>query len=530
MARFYIYVSLALLFVALQTSVECYEAKSPDQTVNIIHQLSLIPGTISNNSLSARQSFDLTDDSEYTCDGPTRTTWSGKKVCKRLFGTDSDGNPHYVLYAESISKGAAAGIVLCILSIIAFPIFCCGKFLCNCLGGRNRSKGICCGNRDDFEGYSKKEVWGIKIAVFLCMLGIGVAAVVGFTGNSGMNEGLDTLTGTLLDTSHSIINRLDHIGERLSALPYTQDVAETIDNAVAEAQDIVSQVEDVDKQGDQYNKYRSIALILSFALPLLLLVLGVIAALLNVGKLSLAAACFCFLCSMIIWLSFGVHNVVSVVMTDVCFEVNVYLNDESEEGNGTGSPTQALQELIKCTNGGAFSDIQDLATDAIDQAYDTACDALANICSDPNAECPATYQGSTCTRENLELFPAEEIKDYLIGCSDDTSQCPFTGTCTPGNEQICYGQPITVRECADSCMNSDLKDMANTTVTNLDILFEYEDIVDNEILPLLNCTVIKEAFDSMYDALCDTMTGSIARTANASAALGTFLIPGKLKL
>lgn len=462
---------------------------------------------------------------EAACEGGTRTTWSGTKVCAKFCGMDNNDDCHMLEYAESISKEALAGIVLAVLSLVALPVFICVRCVCNGFGGRKRSKGVCCCvKRDAFMGYTRRETWIVKGLLFASMIAICACCIVGFASNSKTDQGINDFTTTLINTSDTVIGRVQKIGFQLEELPYTKDVGQTISDAVDSANELLDSVKDVKVQVDQYNQYRAIALIVSFAIPVVLIVVGSLGAVFNFSKIVLIAALFCFFSSFILWLSFGIHNLAHVVFTDVCLEVDGFLDSNSNSSNA------ALDSLISCTDGGSFSEIKTLATDAIETAYQTACDSLQQICSDPNADCPSDYSGSDCSRENIEAFADMNITDYLVGCNTSPGVCPYTGSCATADQNLCYDEKISIKDCAENCMNSDLKSNSNATMFNMDALFQYEDIIKNDILPLLDCTIIKEAFESLKVSLCVTFTRSLKMIANSSVVCGVFLIPGTILL
>lgn len=472
----------------------------------------------------------------------TRSTWRGVKISNRICGMDENGDCHIMEYAEALSKYAAPGIILAILSIISLPVFCIGRFCCNCFGGRRRSKGICCGKRDQFEGYSLKEIWIIKLLLIAAMVGIALCVILGYVGDKSVSTGITKSTTTLISAGNTIVDKASIIAYNLSSLPYTKDEGAQIGEFVDTAKTFLDQAESIEVVIKEYNKYRSIAVIISFALPLGLLVIGVVGAIFNFRYLALIAFFFCFLVSIIIWISFSVHSVVHTVFIDVCYELDVVMTDppppqnNSTSGNNTNTDdggNGGIQDMIKdiyyCTQ---FSNVGDLARGALDDSYKTACDGLTKLCNDSYVNCSDSYNGGNCSRENLQNFLGEHIRDYVIGCNDTypIEQCPANDINSCMNPYLCVDQMRTVKDCATNCINEELRGYANTTVFGLEMLFLYTDIIENEVLPLLNCTIVQNTFSDVSDAMCVNIKQGVSRISVASGFLGALLIPGTILL
>jgi len=281
-------------------------------------------------------------------------------------------------------------------------------------------------------------------------------------------------------------------------------------------------------------------MILSFALPLFLLVVGAVGAVFNIPIFAMLAGLLCFLCSFFVWISVGIHDAVDTVTKDICKVIRKYTDDNkvsnSSVVNGTltDSTQQIVNQILSCNTGDAFKSIESLATNALQNAVEFACNATEKLCNNTIAiQCPDSFLNN-CTKDTLPAFLDSSIEDYLDGCYDSypTVICPYDssvdGPCT--NVFPCWNVSRTIRECATECNNTDLRTYSNESVVNLDLLEAYYIIAYDEIFPLLNCTTIKNAFDELENELCDTFSHSITKVAGASAALGFFLIPGTILL
>jgi hypothetical protein len=104
---------------------------------------------------------------------------------------------------------------------------------------------------------------------------------------------------------------------------------------------------------------------------------------------------FSFLASFIIWISTGIHFPVVVVFHDICVEIDDMLNDHSQNYN------PALDSILSCNNGSMFDGIKQTASNGLEDAANSACDAIHQLCDgNPFVYCPDT----NCTENSLYMF------------------------------------------------------------------------------------------------------------------------------
>ena len=80
--------------------------------------------------------------------------------------------------------------------------------------------------------------------------------IIGLTGSAAISKGSHTMTAAVIDTGNDLVNRVEIIGNKLSALNYTRDVGQQVREAANGANDILDQGRSVQKQVDDGNKYR----------------------------------------------------------------------------------------------------------------------------------------------------------------------------------------------------------------------------------------------------------------------------------
>jgi len=427
---------------------------------------------------------------------------------------------------------AAPGIILAILSLLALPIFLALRCICNSVGGRKRSEGIMCVNPENFSGYSRSQVIIVKVLLAIVLVGIFLCCLIGFIGNQSLNRGITTMENSLLDTATEIYNKTNNIGIQLQLLPYTASYGEQLQGYVNSSSTYITEGNNVKTQISKYNNYRTIAIAISYAFPLGLLVIGTIAAIFNLKYVSFAAAMFCFICSILIWLSFGVHYLTQVVIGDVCVEINVYFQ-EFTNNQSFSTSSSPLDVLISCKNGdNVFEPIENIALGALNNSIQEYCNTINTVCSDNHVNCSANLEGSNCTINNIIKFENHSVTDYLLACSDD-NECIFdadTVNCSITEQYVCYAKTVDVETCSTACNNSELRNYTSIAVYNLHLLEKYENILFNEIFPLLNCSFVATAFNEVDDSLCIDVKSGIDRIAISSGILGAFLVPGTILL
>jgi hypothetical protein len=80
--------------------------------------------------------------------------------------------------------------------------------------------------------------------------------IIGLSGSAAISKGSHTMTSAVIDTGNDLLVRVQNIGDKLSALNYTRDVGQQIQEATNGAQDILDQGKSVEKEVDDGNKYR----------------------------------------------------------------------------------------------------------------------------------------------------------------------------------------------------------------------------------------------------------------------------------
>jgi len=447
----------------------------------------------------------------------SRQTIDGDTVSSRFCAMDSNDKCHWTDYGKYLASVFVPPFVIGILSCIVCPCVLCCRFVCGIPGGKEPSKGYCCGGKaEDFEGYSKKHIWIMKFLVWGLAGSIAILMIVGFTGDSKVRTGIRGMGDTIIGAGQEIVDRVNKVGDEMLSLNYTADAGDQVTRAADDAQKIIDQANKVKKQVYKYDSYRSAALVLSLVLPLCAVGSGAVGALLNWKYLALIPVIFVFTISCIVWISSSIHLTFATVFEDICVEIDDYL------GSDTNSSNPVLDVILQCSNGQAFQDLRDTVEQAQQEAVNQTCQAIEDTCSDPDVGC--SYDPNNCTGDGVDTYLNFVVYDYLIGCNDAGVECPYTGS-SCSSPFVCQNISRTVYECSTQCNNTELRDSCATAVDGILLYDNYTSLLLDDILPLLDCTFILDAMEDLQVYLCKDFAGGIRQISVADIIIAVLLVP-----
>lgn len=114
---------------------------------------------------------------------------------------------------------------------------------------------------------------------------------------------------------------------------------------------------------------------------LVLVVLGIICAIFNLRVVAMILGLFSLLVLTIVWLSFGAHFVAGKFTYDVCYDIDLLVEEESTGGSSTSVfKTGALANLWECNNNTDLINLQILVNNSIYDAADSACALRSQVC------------------------------------------------------------------------------------------------------------------------------------------------------
>jgi len=195
----------------------------------------------------------------------------------------------------------------------------------------------------------------------------------------------------------------------------------------------------------------------------------------------------------------------------VCAELDLVLTGNVQQS----SP--GLSQILQCAQNGSlgFQSLIQVGRNGIQQAVDSGCNGTTCLCF-PDQCFPAPPGGyppsgcpPTCNQSNLNQFA-----EVLIHNPPYDSTAPL----------------LTVRQCNISCTRAQDRANAGSVVNALDSIVLYIGIIDNEIIPLLNCDFVITLINSIKQSVCVELHKGTQGVKRISMALCFFLCLGVIAL
>lgn len=506
-------------------------------------------------------------------DSPRYTFFTSSMKLERINNTfcypDANGDCQWVKYGESVFLVSSIGFIIGILGLfIIGPIF--WIFRACCFGGCKPSSGIFCPGEpfdsEDGEGYKKRHVIILKIVTFCILLLAIVFSILGFVGNAQFGSSINELVNITVDSGNGLVNELEYISQQISILEqagYTDlNISSSINQGVDQGNKILEQIDSVKGEIKKYNSIRQGVMLGAFLLALILFVIVVVSAIFSVAWLSYFMGTVGFFAMFIMWLSFSIHYPISVVIADVCRALDEAQSDQN--GNSTTAYSEQLAMIGKCSEIEAFVSFKELALGAYNESYTAGCDALVDYCNltlpcygqsvssyyynktgCAASNCSDFDPSTNCTRGSLPSFLDSDIADYVLGCPDGfnpITQVPtFSGPdrCPWNTSQPCElaGQDIPlyvcknltygpIEVCQNNCLSSESRNISGLLVKGVNGLIAFGNLLEDHILPLLECKQINEAIEKLTDVICIKLENALFYMSLSSGFLGALLVPG----
>ena len=243
-------------------------------------------------------------------------------------------------YISSLAAPLAIGIALGVV----FPILCIWWYLhrvCGCLGGRKHSAGILCTNTSCSAvfckvcskkgvppGYSKMQVLIFKGLFLLFFLLAFIAGAIGFAGDGLLGAGLSDSIDIFLHGIAQKVASFETLVGQIKVLangagapldPSDTEMITTFGCFVGNAQKTIQE------NGPNIFTIRSLAVLCVCLVPMLVTVIGIVAAFCNWKHLSCCVAIQIGWLMLIVWISFGLHGLLGIVFGDLCTEMDLVL-------------------------------------------------------------------------------------------------------------------------------------------------------------------------------------------------------------
>eukprot|EP00762_Andalucia_godoyi_P001269 ANDGO_04915.mRNA.1 Transmembrane protein DDB_G0292058 len=374
--RFRLYVGLLLigtglsllfssfLMVLVADSAQSFHIFSPVMPSATGYAAAAVPASSgSSSSVSGRSLLDIKSDAADSSITIARDTprydFNGQPVSNQF-------KPDNWEYQQSIILIAAIGVLIAILSLFFGLFFCCGRKCCGCCGGTKPSKGCCCPKKDEFGGvetryYTGCEIWWVRIGMILCFAVVVGMAVMGYIGNNDFHTDLSDIFDTAVSILNEVIGKVNALNAKATALVQslvsinvpnvnmTLVPTDTVASLNKTIGDVAKNVNDVKKLVSGYDDYRVIGIIAVFAFCVFINLFGFLGAVFCCGWPACIMSVFGFLVLFVVWILFGIHFPLSVLLADFCTSVNTYIKDRRSCEALSQSLQDQNQPALDCT-------------------------------------------------------------------------------------------------------------------------------------------------------------------------------------
>jgi hypothetical protein len=266
-------------------------------------------------------------------------TTAPKKPGNRIFNCPIDAKSLDECDAEAYLLRAAMYLVppllFGVLTILFCPFYFCGRFVCNCCGGRMPTRGCCCACGEEEPRYSIGERFRPKFYVTLLLIASIVATPWALAGATELTTGVSGFFADIENVPVVIGDLLDLIHVALTTTKYNfvTDEVEIVDlyasGGIGVEGEKVKKILEDNIQGvfGSYNSYvdqASTAMFVMSVVPFACLVIGTLAGWLNIRHCipTLLLIIMFLLFGPATWIVHGVSGVGGVIFGDICAEIH----------------------------------------------------------------------------------------------------------------------------------------------------------------------------------------------------------------
>jgi len=440
--------------------------------------------------------------------GSTRDKLGGGSVNATFCALDTDKQCHWEPYALSLAQISLPFIILAALSILAIPFFIIGRYAFGCCGGRRPAPGTlffghnaCFGkiNHDEsFRQYPKYQLWAVILTVALLFVAVIVCMIVGLVGNGLVHKGIDNSFSTVTTTLDLLASKINSAVEGVNNISGANTTAiSSVTNSLLEvAKNATTVSNQINDSKSTFESARSAVTIIVLILPALFILMAAAGGIFRLPKIIYAAFFITFLVSLLLWLATGIYVAIAVMAYDGCNTARPYVA-ELRSLPSDQVPTDAIPQFIACSNGAQFANYRARALQTQDSIRSGICSLQNQICQSSGQTCSST----PCQKGNYNATLATIINDD-------------------------NGVQRTATSCAVSCTNSNLKTATSGLVRLVGYSETYDGIYYNDLLPVINCSIVDPAIDDVIVQVCgdaSTGTNNVAGVFLALAILEVFI-------
>jgi hypothetical protein len=341
----------------------------------------------------------------------------------------------------------------------------------------------------------------LLFAMFAALVVIGFILI--FVGNAKTSKVVHDLTNTINDTFVEADVRLTSARSLAVQLPYTNgsDALQTFDDAAATLRGFKDTSATTSDRVKQYDVYRKAALFVAALVPMALMIASALLVIFNKGRplMGILAWVLVFL-SILVWLCIGVHLAVGKALSDICWEVDLA---QAQGSAGT------LSILIECdTDTTPLTSLRNQVQEGINNATKDACDILEPTCVSNGGPVDCQPDPWSCEEDNIDDWSGFDMTDAGVTCDDGSFEDVSDG-CQGGSTQNgTFSINRVVRDCPTQCLNPRFRAAAIQGVDGVGQIDRYYGVRD-ELLPLLTCSFVSDAFFSAKESICKDLSKSL---------------------
>ena len=411
-------------------------------------------------------------------------------------------------YAIRAGVCSLSGVIVAVLLLLLFPLYCGGKYCCNCCGGREQSPNFCCPDTRHPTVYTRADIVRPKLLAVLALVGAVVGLVFGLRGAVEAQDGVSGIITVVSEVPEVLTQQITEVRDALMVPRFnvatntttTVDLFET-SGALESANRVKDALQaGVDRVLSAVSTHVRTAVLAIFALlsvPVLAMLIGAVPVVTNSRRfLPMGVLWSLFLFGFLVWVSNTLFSLVHVVSDDLCTEVHAFTR---QQGNVIAAAVECTDDTVR-----AFRDEVNvlIATEAT-----TACESLLEKC----------YNTSKTQEENLaELRVFDCVQsvsctdvsvaelDRLVRSDDVRVSTEVTGNMTLARNGLwCTGgdsaAECTIEQCSRECV------LSNWSLSSLGVL-SFAVVSNVEVATIVSRAVTTVAFQL---ATCDTVLGLI---------------------
>jgi hypothetical protein len=442
-------------------------------------------------------------------------------------------------YFTRVGVFAAPGIIMFLLLWLCCPFYCGAKYCCNCCGGRGQTPNCCCPSNKYPARYSQGDLVRPRIYAFVALVVAAGALGWGFSGLFTLIDGLDGLQGVLSAVPDTLQGRINVIEEALIVNRYhANNDSTTVESLFGPLKDSTTSVRDDLKSGidgimDTYREfvgYFTKAVIALFCIPVGAMLLG------QIASLCSARTCFpmtvvwtLFIFGGLLWLGHGVFSGLSMMIGDVCAEVQGMVNQQ----------TNVLPIVLGCKDSifdqfrndfKSIENVQAAATCGMLMAhcYDSSQSVTQNLQQGTYYVCPSA---STTNCTSMSFGRLLTLSDTFWYIHPDISSTPGSGAAG----YTCYASSIcSFKACSSECRvgstsGGDLSIVGKNSkelYTSFLAVNQVSNAIDTVGAQYSNCDSVMTVVMGPASGPCNTITDGLVFARQSSGVEGIAIIIG----